>query len=121
MMTFTNAQLDAAGSTFAAQTDSAIDWAALSDAQRKSYRDKARAVLEASVEASKIYAEEHIIGARFWRRRDEWVLELTGAINDTPFTIRHPQSGALLAEEVPSLPEYEYRGPKTEGDTEAGN
>lgn len=37
---------------------------------------------------------------------DEWVLELSGAVNDTSFHIRHPQPGDLPPEEALGLPTY---------------
>lgn len=41
--------------------------------------------------------------ACIWRRRDEWVLELSGEINDTSFTVRHPQPGYIPPEDVVNL------------------
>ena len=40
----------------------------------------------------------------FRESTNEWVLELTGEINDTFFTHRHTQPADLAPEEVPGLP-----------------
>lgn len=49
------------------------------------------------------YEEYYPLRACVWRRRDEWVLELEGEINDTSFTVRHPQPGHIPPEDVPGL------------------
>lgn len=46
----------------------------------------------------------NIANACVWRRRDEWVLELEGTINDTNFTVRYPVSAdGVNPEDVPSM------------------
>lgn len=49
------------------------------------------------------YEECYPIRACVWRRREEWVLELEGEINDTNFTVRHPQKGHIAPEDVAEL------------------
>ena len=46
----------------------------------------------------------HRFSASVWRRRDEWVLELTGTIDDVAFNCRHIQPGDIAASDVPGLP-----------------
>lgn len=48
----------------------------------------------------------HRLKAFIWKRKstEEWVLELTGAINDTCFTTRHTQPLHIAPEDVPGLP-----------------
>lgn len=50
------------------------------------------------------YDECYPMRACVWKRRNEWVLELEGTINDTNMTIRFPQPGHLNPEDVPDLP-----------------
>lgn len=53
--------------------------------------------------------------ARIWNRTSqgfpEKILEIDGAIGETHFTCRFPQSGYLSDDEVVGLPEYLYIGP----------
>ncbi|MCE6958399.1 hypothetical protein LAZ40_04925 [Cereibacter sphaeroides] len=43
----------------------------------------------------------------FWRESTgEWVLEISGVINDTSLACRHPQPGNLAPEDVPGLPTH---------------
>lgn len=50
--------------------------------------------------------EAYPLDAYLWKRAstDEWVLELSGSINDTGFHIRHAQPGDLPPEEALGLP-----------------
>lgn len=53
--------------------------------------------------------ERHELKAAVWLRTsvepNEWVLEISGAINDVSFDYRHTQSTAVEAEDVAALPE----------------
>jgi len=49
-------------------------------------------------------SEKHLLHAYLWRRRHEWVLEISGEINDCAFSARHTAPGAMVPEEVPGLP-----------------
>lgn len=50
--------------------------------------------------------EEYPISARIWKRErtGEWVLELSGSINDTCFTSRHTEPLSIAPEDVCGLP-----------------
>lgn len=50
------------------------------------------------------------VEATIYKRRDEWVLELSGAINDCAFTCRHTQPGYLQPEDVAGLPSLYSEG-----------
>lgn len=52
--------------------------------------------------------KEYELDARvYWRKStDEWVLELSGTINDTNMSVRHSQPGYILPEDVPGLPTH---------------
>ena len=50
------------------------------------------------------------VEAKIYKRRDEWVLELSGAINDCAFTCRHTQPGYLQPEDVAGLPSLYSEG-----------
>lgn len=51
--------------------------------------------------------EHYPIKAHVWRRESthEWVLEMNGSINDTCFTIRHPQPLNMAPEDAIGLPD----------------
>jgi hypothetical protein len=53
--------------------------------------------------------ERYELDAYIWRREStqEWVLEISGTINDTNFTCRHPQPLSVPPEDVAGLP-YTY-------------
>ena len=53
-----------------------------------------------------IEREEYQLEAKIWKRlhTNEWVLQLTGAMNDTAFTVRHTEPLTTPPEEVASLP-----------------
>ena len=55
--------------------------------------------------------ERYELDAYLWRREStqEWVLELSGAINDTSFTNRFPVPLSYAPEDAVSLPDYERR------------
>ena len=50
------------------------------------------------------------VEAAIYKRRDEWVLELSGTINDCAFTCRHTQPGYLQPEDVAGLPSLYSEG-----------
>ena len=50
------------------------------------------------------------VEATIYKRRDEWVLELSGTINDCEFTCRHTQPGYLQPEDVAGLPSLYSEG-----------
>ncbi|MGL4891647.1 MAG: hypothetical protein ACRC52_12755 [Aeromonas veronii] len=50
------------------------------------------------------------VKAKIYKRRDEWVLELSGVINDCAFTCRHTQPGYLQPEDVAGLPSIYSEG-----------
>lgn len=50
------------------------------------------------------------VEATIYKRRDEWVLELSGTINDCAFTCRHTQPGYLQPEDVAGLPSLYSEG-----------
>lgn len=47
--------------------------------------------------------EKHPLAAYIWRRREEWVMEISGVINDTDFTVRHTAPITVAPEDVPGL------------------
>jgi hypothetical protein len=49
-------------------------------------------------------AVDYPLTGRVCKRRDEWVLELTGSINDTAFISRHTEPLTTAPEDVPGLP-----------------
>lgn len=104
MMTFTNAQLIAAAKERLKQDSPERDWGDLPESEQERLCDHVRSVLEAAVAANKVYEVEHIIAARLWKRRDEWILELSGSINDTGFNVRHVHPGTIPPENVVELP-----------------
>lgn len=59
----------------------------------------------------------YIIAGSVWFRKstDEWVLELSGSINDTSFVARHTQPAETLPENVPSLPTLYAPAPQAQG------
>jgi hypothetical protein len=50
--------------------------------------------------------ERHDLAACIWKREStqEWVLELSGTLNDTSFTCRHTEPVTTPLEDVPGLP-----------------
>lgn len=44
------------------------------------------------------------LASKIYKRGDEWVLEVSGTINDCHFTCRHTQPGGLQPEDVAGLP-----------------
>lgn len=70
--------------------------------------------------AAKDAAGEYPIAGQVYFRdsTNEWVLELTGTINDTNFTCRHTQPADTLPENVPGLPSM-YAAPVASGEREA--
>ena len=50
------------------------------------------------------------VEAKIYKRRDEWVLELSGVIQDCAFTCRHTQPGYLQPEDVAGLPSLYSEG-----------
>ena len=67
-----------------------------------------------AVAAPQQEAQEPVNGwsveATIYKRRDEWVLELSGTINDCAFTCRHTQPGYLQPEDVAGLPSLYSEG-----------
>jgi hypothetical protein len=49
-------------------------------------------------------ADEYPLAARIWKRRNEWVLSLSGTINDTFFESRHTEPLTTAPEDVAGLP-----------------
>lgn len=49
-------------------------------------------------------SEKHALDAYIWKRRDEWVLELSGTINDCAFICRHVEPESTAPEAVAGLP-----------------
>lgn len=106
MISMTDAMVIAAAKVRFSQDNADGNWDDLPSNLQDSYCAAARAIVEAAAGADKIYAEEHVISARIWRRRDEWVLELNGGINDCGFSIRHTQPGSLSPEDALGLPTH---------------
>lgn len=52
--------------------------------------------------------EAYPLDAFLWKRpsTDEWVLDLSGTINDTHFSVRHTQPGVLAPEDAVGLPHH---------------
>ena len=63
----------------------------------------------------------YIIAGSVWFRKstNEWVLELSGSINDTSFVSRHTQPAEILPENVPSLSTLYAPAPQPRELTEA--
>jgi hypothetical protein len=106
MKSYTEAQVSAAADILLSQEGDPRRWSTTSTADQSTLRDRVKAILHAADAASKIYEEEHIISARIWKRREEWVLELSGAINDTAFNVRHTTSGMIPPEDVVDLVDH---------------
>lgn len=66
--------------------------------------DQAKALAECMLAQTMPCGDEKFpLDAYLWRRDSEWVLEISGAINDTSFTVRHPVHATIAPEDVPSL------------------
>ena len=76
--------------------------------------DKAWGQFQSAMAAPQQEAQEPVNGwsveATIYKRRDEWVLELSGTINDCAFTCRHTQPGYLQPEDVAGLPSLYSEG-----------
>ena len=90
-----------------------LGYAALDKETNDTARMIARAVL-AKWGTPQQEAQEPVNGwsveATIYKRRDEWVLELSGTINDCAFTCRHTQPGYLQPEDVAGLPSLYSEG-----------
>jgi hypothetical protein len=103
MKSYTEAQVEAAANVLLSQEGDPKRWDTNSTGDQSILRDRVTAILHAADAASKVYEEEHIISARILKRREEWVLELSGAINDTAFNVRHATPGTIPPEDVVDL------------------
>lgn len=75
---------------------------------------EARAKVVASLAASEGSEPDNAfpLASKIYKRGEEWVLEVSGTINDCHFTCRHTQPGNLQPEDVAGLPTlYTHHSP----------
>lgn len=84
-----------------------FEWSALEPEVQNRLRNDFRSAFNAVSEAHDVLEGRYHLSTVVYQREDEWVLETTGAINDTWMSVRHTEPLSTPVEDVPGLPSYQ--------------
>lgn len=104
MITINEYLVEAGAKKLADQVMPNVNWAELPAEVRSSFRDNFREAYNAASAAHDAQDGRHYLQAEVYQRGDEWVLEISGAINDTWMSVRHTEPLSTPVENVPGLP-----------------